>query len=460
MSRSSHAPSRALATLRSLLYPGYRHGGRVNRFLRVRLRPAGIGLLLVLLAVACIAAGNISPPVLRLLSFCLLLGLLSLLALAFRRAPLEAVRRLPEHATTGETVRIRYQLRHRGRRRLRRAWLIEAAPEPQPTRRQFLLAREPGAKQRNWFDRTLSYDCWNWLREQLRSFESHASPQPLDLHPGQSARFVTALTPNRRGLIHLRDLRVLLPDPLGFFQRSRRVPCPDATLVVLPKRHRLPDLELPGAARLQPGGDAVARQPGASGEFVGLREYRPGDPLRLIHWKSWARTGQPIVKELEDLYFPRHGLLLDTCPADDDAELFEAAVSVAASFVASVDTRECLIDLMFIAGRERVLSAGRGTGRTEQLLEALAAVEPSAKPDEPTLERLVLRHREDLAGCLAVFAGWKPRHARLVDHLRAAGLETSALVVCREPAESVGPGIHFLRLDTLAAEMLKLPARL
>lgn len=458
--RRSHAPSRSVSRLRGLLYPAYRHGGGFNRYLRSRMRPAGTGLLLILLAVACFAAGNLSPEIMRLLSFCLLLGLLSLLALIFRRAPIEASRRLPAHATAGETVRIRYQVKNRGTRRLRRAWLSESAPAPSPTRRQFVRAHEPGSEKRNWFDRTLSYDCWNWLRERQRSFVSHGSPHPLDLSPGQSSRFVSALTPSHRGLVRLDDLRVLLPDPLGMFQRCVRVPAPAATLVVLPQRHRLPLLELPGAARLQPGGDAVARQPGASGEFVGLREYRPGDPLRLIHWRSWARTGQPIVKELEDLFFPRHGLLLDTCPADGDEELFEAAVSVAASFVASVDTRECLIDLMFIAGRERVLSAGRGTGRTEELLEALAAVEASEKPDERSLERLVLRHREDLAGCLGVFAGWNPRHARLIERLRAAGLETSALIVCREPAEGAGPGLHFLRLDSLSSALMKLPAHL
>ena len=36
-------------------------------------------------------------------------------------------------------------------------------------------------------------------------------------------------------------------------------------------------------------------------EFVGIREYRQGDPIRSIHWRSWARRGEPIVKEYQDV---------------------------------------------------------------------------------------------------------------------------------------------------------------
>src|SRR5690606_22341242 len=112
----------------------------------------------------------------------------------------------------------------------------------------------------------------------------------------------------------LDDLRVQLPDPFGVFQRNRKVPSPAATLTVLPRRYRIPPVELPGTARLQIGGDATSNAIGQTGEFVGLRDYRPGDPLRQIHWRSWARTGRPIVKEIEDTFYPRYGLVLDTFP--------------------------------------------------------------------------------------------------------------------------------------------------
>ena len=56
----------------------------------------------------------------------------------------------------------------------------------------------------------------------------------------------------------------------------------------------------------------MASSVGESEEFVSLRDYRRGDPMRHIHWKSWAKTGKPIVKEFQDEFFVRHALILDT----------------------------------------------------------------------------------------------------------------------------------------------------
>jgi len=36
--------------------------------------------------------------------------------------------------------------------------------------------------------------------------------------------------------------------------------------------------------------------PGAGTELLGLRDYRPGDSLRIVDWKATARRGQPIVR--------------------------------------------------------------------------------------------------------------------------------------------------------------------
>jgi uncharacterized protein (DUF58 family) len=440
-------------------YEFYRRGTAVNHWLRRRLRPAGICLLIVIVVAAGAAAGNAEPPVFR--TFCLACGLMAV-ALAwmpFRRAKLAARRELPAHGTAGQPLTYQVIVQHHGRRALRRFELQETPPDPRPDELTFRLSEEPGEKERNLFDRTFAFYRWQWLCELRTLFDGGRSAAVDRLAAGASAPVSITLTPRRRGLVRLDDLRVLLPDPLGLVQRCVKVPAPPGSLAVLPRRYPLPRFELPGSARFQPGGEATARHAGSTGEFTGLRDYQAGDPLRLIHWKSWARTGKPVVKELEDTFFPRHGLILDTFPSPGDDALFEEAVSVAASFVVAVDARESLIDLMFIAGRERVVTAGQGIARAETLLEVLAGVESSPVEDFDGLSRLVQRHADDLAGCLCVFAGWSESRAKLLRRLNRLGIETSAIVITRERPAAI-PRCHFLTAGDLANELLKLPRQL
>jgi uncharacterized protein (DUF58 family) len=444
---------------RDPLYLFYFRGTEVNQFLRRRIRPLGIGVMITIVIASGIAAGNAERSVYLTFATACSLMVVALLALPMRRASLSARRELPAHATAGQPVTYRVRLSNHRKRAARRFELLETAPDPRPGRALFRGSREPGEERRNAFDRTLAWYRWNWLCESRLLFEGGRSERVETLRPESGGEVAVTLVPRRRGLIRFNDLRVLLPDPIGLFQRCVRVPAPAATLAVLPRRYPLPRFELPGSARFQPGGESTARHAGAAGEFTGLRDYQPGDPLRLIHWPTWARTGKPVVKELEDTFYPRHGLILDTFPAPGDEDLFEDAVSVAASFVVAVDARESLIDLMFIAGRGRVVTGGQGIARAETLLEVLAGVESAEREDFESLGRLVLRHADDLAGCLCVFSGWSPGRAQLLERLNRAGIETSALVVCREKPAAV-PRCHFVVSSRLAKDLLALPRQL
>jgi uncharacterized protein (DUF58 family) len=46
-------------------------------------------------------------------------------------------------------------------------------------------------------------------------------------------------------------------------------------------------------------------------DYHGLRDYRPGDSPRWIHWRTTARLGQPMVKEFEQQNDQDLALLLD-----------------------------------------------------------------------------------------------------------------------------------------------------
>jgi uncharacterized protein (DUF58 family) len=211
--------------------------------------------------------------------------------------------------------------------------------------------------------------------------------------------------------------------------------------LILPKRYPLPPIALPGAMRYQEGGVALAANVGRSEEFVALRDYRHGDPLRHIHWRSWAKTGKPIVKEFEDEFFVRHALVLDTFDDEPNSEVLEEAVSVAASFACTVLTQESLLDLLFVGNQSYCFTAGRGLAQADQMLEILASVRNCADKKFETLEHLVLNHISVVSGCICVLQRWDEARRNFVKKLRTLDIPLLVLVVVRpgEKKPDAGP---------------------
>jgi uncharacterized protein (DUF58 family) len=441
------------------LHRMYSHSSGIHHFLHRRMRPAGTAVGIVFVLATCLGIGHARASIYQLFSLSLAMLSIGLPWALLRRAKLEAAREVPRHATAGVTLRLALRVRNRGRRHIRRAWLAETPPDPRPDVVEFITLREPGEEERNRFDRCFAYFRWQWLLLRRRLFADGISMDEIDLAPGQQKRVFIEITPARRGVIRLHDLRVMLPDPLGLFQKCVRVSAPPVSLTVLPRRYPLPPVRLPGGGAFKISGDANTNAIGTSGEFVGLRDYRPGDPLRQIHWKSWARTGHPIVKELEDTFYPRYGLVLDTLSTDRNDDIFEEAVSVAASFAAEIDTSESLLDLMFIKNEAHIVTAGRGVERAEKLLEVLAGVTPSRRGGHKSLARLVLRHSEDLTSCVVILNGWDDSRADLLRSLALGGVVCVPIVIGRGDRPANVPG-HWLESGHIARDLRRLPANL
>jgi uncharacterized protein (DUF58 family) len=442
-----------------LLHRAYYRSSGLHHFIFRRVRPAGVTLALVFVLAACLGIGHERGSIYQLFSLCLAMGLIALPWAMCRRAPLEAGREIPRYATAGEPLRYAVWVRHTGKKRLSRAWLAESPPDARPGIHEFSNLREPGEEERNRFDRAFAYFRWQWLMLRNRLFTDGSSQDEVRLKPGCRTRVFIELTPQRRGVIRLHDLRVLLPDPFGLLQKCARVKAPAATLLVLPRRFPIPPIELPGGAAFKITGETNTNAIGNSGEFVGLRDYRPGDPLRQIHWKSWARTGRPIVKELEDTFYPRYGLVLDTLSTDRTDARFEEAVSVAASFASTIDTSQSLLDLMFVKNEAHIFTAGRGLERAEKLLEVLAGVTPERGGDLSALGQLVLRHRDDLTSCLVILNGWDETRAALLRTLERGGVICAPIIIGDGPPPAGVPG-HWLESGHIARDLKRLPPRL
>lgn len=285
---------------------------------------------------------------------------------------------------------------------------------------------------------------------------------PLLPYSGEEVRLSTI--PSKRGFLIFEDMIIGRPDPFNLIKAFKKVK-DEQSLMILPKRYQLPPFKLPGSRRYQPGGVVLAHSVGDSEEFKSLRDYRPGDPLRRIHWRSWAKVGKPIIKEFEEEFYVRHALILDTFLKDQTPDIFEEAISLAASFVCTVETRESLLDLMFVGPEAYCFTAGRGLNSEEKMLEILASVSPCFDKEFDYLIPLVGERVDQLSGCLCIFLNWDNNRRTLLNILKGLNIPTRTFIVCKDVKtknncknniEYSVDNVHFLSVGNLAEELLHL----
>lgn len=439
-----------------LRYRLYRLASALRYRIPRRFTPAGMLALAAAIVSGAIGIDMDQTVAFQAFAFVVCLLAMSMVSAIFFRGKFTVRRVLPRFGSVGQSFTYPVQVRKLTGRARRDLELLEDLADPRPTLSEFshhLRQRSRGGS----FRILLTFPP---------ALNQRAAVVRPALLPSLSRRGETEtrveVVPLRRGPLRFEGVTVARPDPFGLFRGFARVPLPE-TVLILPRRYPLPDITLPGTRSYQRGGVALAAAIGESEEFVSLRDYRPGDPRRHIHWKSWARTGRPIVKEFQDEFFVRHALILDTfvqssgrsrrkealtnskrgtrntklnqslltsaSTREVDHAAFEEAVSVAASFACAVGTQESLLDLMFVGPQAVCFTTGRGLGQAEQALEVLAAVQPSMGKPFSALQELVMRHADAVCGCVCVLLDWDEPRRELVRNLRARGLPVLVLVV-------------------------------
>lgn len=424
--------------IRLIFFHVYRLSTAMNYAIRRRFCPGGYLVFGVMIAIG--AFGVDTNFTMAYQAFALL-GCLLILSLAWTtvsRAKFSGGRSLPRYGTAGVPMPYRIRLKNLSRRPQRSLLLLESLGDPRPTLAQYLRTPEPGEHKRNWFDRMCGYYRWRWLL--LRNLGARWTDLPVPtLLPGAELTLQHELLPHRRGTLRLPQMVVSWPDPFGLCRSLRRIPCPQ-NVTILPKRYPISPLSLPGKRQYQPRGVSLASIIGESEEFIALRDYRPGDPLRHVYWRATARLNKPVIKEFQDEFFVRHALVLDTFSDRGETEVFEEAVSVAASFACTIPEQDSLLDLLFVGAQAYCFTSGRGVSHTEHLLEVLAAVAPAPERSFSTLHDLVLRHATLVTGCICVFLAWDEPRQKLVAQLRLMDMPLLVLVIAEETAElDAGP---------------------
>ena len=405
-----------------ILYRGYRVTAWLHHWSQRRYTIPGKAMIAGFM-VAAIAGLDIDNTV-GYQAFMLLLFILviAFLGSRFFRARFRLERLLPRFGTVGQPFNYRVHIHNLTRKQQNSLTLLEDFADARPPFKEWVEFQKAEGKSVRPFRLN--------QRRHLNPFtlatakDGEVPPMP----PNGSGEVNMELMPLKRGVLRFSGATVARPDPFGLFRAFVKVTAPQSTLI-LPKRYLLPAFALPGSMEYQHGGVALASNVGHSEEFVALRDYRRGDPLRHIHWRSWAKTGKPIVKEYEDEFFVRHALVLDTFCEHPLSELFEEAVSVAASFACTILTQESLLDLLFVGQEAYCFTSGRGLARADQMLEILASVRACVDKKFDSLEHLVIGHAGTVSGCVCVMLAWDAARREFVRKLQSLGVPVLALVI-------------------------------
>jgi uncharacterized protein (DUF58 family) len=137
-----------------------------------------------------------------------------------------------------------------------------------------------------------------------------------------------------RGRFRVGPLSLRLTDPFGLVELTRSFSAADE-LVVTPVVSPLPPVSLGG--HWTGGGEAATRAVAMSGDDdAATREYRDGDDLRKVHWRSTARVGELMVRREEQPFTSRATLLLDDRETAHRGQGPASSLEWAVSAVASV----------------------------------------------------------------------------------------------------------------------------
>ncbi|MBF0336766.1 MAG: DUF58 domain-containing protein [Nitrospirae bacterium] len=296
--------------------------------------------------------------------------------------------------------------------------VVDILEDPRPTLREFLDS--DGGERSPWrqcVDRTAAVTV--------------TTPVVIAHDTGAGSEATLTITPQRRGKIVFKAVLIVRKDPLGLFRAVIRIPL-EQSLIVLPQRYAMPDIYLSGGRMHNQGGVTMAMSVGESGEFYAMRDYAPGDPIRIIDWKSWAKTNKPVVRKYQEEFFSRHALVMDTfgekgLSLDD---VFEVCISIAASLIVSINDQDSLLDLIFVENNVYCFTTGRGLTQRVDALELLAGVRLTKDKGFDVLANSVKKRLAITSSLICVFIRYDSARKQLIDYLLASGLPLRVIMLC------------------------------
>ena len=228
------------------------------------------------------------------------------------------------------------------------------------------------------------------LEEQLPPLLGQSARMAVDVvEPGDDVSHTYTVSAWLRGSHKLGPLTARVGDPFGLTQRELQLAEP-YELLVHPAIEPVQDRPLTRLWEDPPIRPPVSKPWPSGMEFYGMRQYTPGDDIRKIVWRAYARTGQLLIREAEQGVTDK---LVLVCDQDVQyhspgviSESLEAGVGACASL--AVHHLRTGYSVTVEGNSKRLVGPLRGPNAPMAVLDALARVEAEPVPLVDALTRL------------------------------------------------------------------------
>jgi uncharacterized protein (DUF58 family) len=251
-----------------------------------------------------------------------------------------------------------------------------------------------------------------------------------------------------RGRYRLESAIVRVEDPFGLERRDVQLDAA-ATLVVYPRLVELDRLFSETGSSLHEGRRLLLRRP-TGYDLHSVRDYVEGDSLRKVHWRTTARRGRLMVKELEDAPRDDVAVVLDAWDGSP-APLFDVAVRAAGSIL-HAHVRRGQSAALVVGGEPLHVQRIRAEGEWRRALDLLAGAE---RTDAPA-GLLLAGERNPATLALDVVVVTSRLDRTLVDQVAARGSSShGASFVYVAPGEGRDPALLRLGAAGVAVAVVR-----
>ncbi|MFA5356008.1 MAG: DUF58 domain-containing protein [Candidatus Omnitrophota bacterium] len=186
----------------------------------------------------------------------------------------------------------------------------------------------------------------------------------------------------KRGRYEIGPFDIYLFDPWGLFFIKKTF-FVYSELYVYPRTFNIPKFPALAKGTAPWYGIETSRVSGDDHEFYGIREYKPGDPIKRIHWFSSARQNKLIVKQFQHQVFFRATVIFnlnkDRNYGEGKDSVAEYIIKIAASVVKYFIDRNVSVELIAHIGETVHIPFNKGPEHLEDIFRLLTIAEAESR---------------------------------------------------------------------------------